>query len=145
MRKYYEYRHRVCFEETNVVGNVYWVNHLRWQGRCREMFLRDHAPDVLDLIGKGLYLATLHVSCDYLSELAAFDEVVVRMRLGEVRQNRVRFDFEYFRPPADGAGDEERIARGEQEIACLQRQEDGGLVPVPVPQSLAEALRAYAS
>ena len=34
----YEYRHVVAFEETNLVGNVYYVNHLRWQGRCREMF-----------------------------------------------------------------------------------------------------------
>jgi len=43
----YEYRHVVVFEETNLVGNVYYVNHLRWQGRCREMFLREHAPLVL--------------------------------------------------------------------------------------------------
>jgi len=42
----YEYRHVVSFEETNLVGNVYYVNHLRWQGRVREMFLRDHAPGV---------------------------------------------------------------------------------------------------
>lgn len=144
MPRYYEYRHRVCFEETNVVGNVYWVNHMRWQGRCREMFLRDHAPDILEAVEAGLYLATLRASCDYLSELAAFDEVVVRMSLGEVRQNRVLFRFEYYRPRPDG-GEEELIARGEQEIACLQRQEDGGLVPVAVPESLAAALRPYAS
>ena len=39
MDKYYEYPHMVGFEETNLVGNVYYVNYLRWQGRCREMFL----------------------------------------------------------------------------------------------------------
>ena len=38
--RYYEYRHVVGFKETNVVGNVYFTNHLEWQGRCREMFLR---------------------------------------------------------------------------------------------------------
>ena len=36
----FEYRHLVGFEETNLVGNVYYANHVRWQGRCREMFLR---------------------------------------------------------------------------------------------------------
>ena len=46
--RYYEYRHLVSFEETNLVGNVYYVNHVRWQGRVREMFLRDHAPDVVE-------------------------------------------------------------------------------------------------
>ena len=35
MEQYYEYRHVVGFEETNLVGNVYYVNYVRWQGRCR--------------------------------------------------------------------------------------------------------------
>ena len=46
----YEYRHVVGFEETNLIGNVYYVNHVRWQGRCREMFLRDHAQVLLRLL-----------------------------------------------------------------------------------------------
>jgi enediyne biosynthesis thioesterase len=64
MRKY-EYRHVVGFEETNLIGNVYFVNHLRWQGRCREMFLRDHAPAVLAQIDRGLALVTTRVVCEY--------------------------------------------------------------------------------
>ena len=31
----FEYRHVVGFEETNLVGNVYYVSHLSWQGRAR--------------------------------------------------------------------------------------------------------------
>jgi enediyne biosynthesis thioesterase len=58
----YEYRHIVGFEETNVVGNVYYASHIRWQGRCREMFLRDHAPGVLHQLGEGLRLVTTHCS-----------------------------------------------------------------------------------
>ena len=91
----YEYHHVVGFEETNLVGNVYYVNHLRWQGRCREMFLYEHAPQVLDELGKGLALATVRCSCDYLAELQAFDRVVVCMRLGAMAQNRLTLLFEY--------------------------------------------------
>src|SRR6267142_3014015 len=93
----YEYRHVVGFEETNLVGNVYYVNHLRWQGRCREMFLRDHAPSVLQEISAGLAVVTTHCSCDYLEELAPFDEISVRMRLALPGQSRVTLDFEYWR------------------------------------------------
>ena len=32
MEQYYEHRHVVSFEETNLVGNVYYVNYVRWQG-----------------------------------------------------------------------------------------------------------------
>jgi enediyne core biosynthesis thioesterase len=140
-RPAYEYRHIVGFEETNLVGNVYYVNHVRWQGQAREMFLREHAPDVLAQLSRGLALATLRCSCEYLAELCAFDEIVIRMRLGEVRQNRILMLFEYWR---QRGREEELVARGEQEIACMQRQEDG-VVPIPIPKSLSHALRPYAA
>ncbi len=131
----YEYRHRVGFEETNLVGNVYYVNHLRWQGRCREMFLHDHAPEVLDELRHGLALATVRCSCEYFAEIEAFDEVTVRMRLGGIAQNRITLLFEYFRG-------EELLARGEQQVACMRR-EGGKTVPTAIPPALREALQPY--
>ena len=132
----YEYRHVVGFEETNLVGNVYYANHVRWQGRCREMFLRDKAPDVIEALKHGLVLVTTRVSCEFMAELIAFDEVVLRMRLGELRQNRITMNFEYWR-------NEELVARGEQQVACMQREGEQ-VVPIPVPTQLREALREYA-
>jgi enediyne biosynthesis thioesterase len=80
------------------------------------------------------------VSCEYLSELKAFDEVIVRMRLGELTQSRITLLFEFWRsgPP------EELTARGEQQIACLRREGED-FAPAPVPKSLREALRQYES
>jgi enediyne biosynthesis thioesterase len=135
----FEYRYTVGFEDTNLVGNVYYVNHLRWQGRCRELFLRDHAPDVLRELAADLRLMTLRCSCEYLAELSAFDEIVVRMSLGQVAQNRLVLRFDYLRVRA---GEEQRVAHGEQEIACL-RQTEKGLIATPIPTGLREALRAY--
>jgi enediyne biosynthesis thioesterase len=137
--KAYEHRHVVGFEETNLVGNVYYVNHLRWQGRCREMFLRDHAPEILDELARDLALATVRCSCDYLAELAAFDEILIRMRLGAVVQNRLTLLFEYWR---QNDGGEELVARGEQVVACMRREGEQ-TVPAPIPASLREALKPY--
>jgi enediyne core biosynthesis thioesterase len=132
----YEYRHIVGFEETNLIGNVYYANHVRWQGRCREMFLRDRAPDVIEALKYGLVLVTTRVSCEFMAELFAFDEVILRMLLSELAQNRITMSFEYWR----GA---ELVARGEQQVACMQR-EGAQVVPIPVPAQLREALREYA-
>ncbi len=132
----YEYRHVVGFEETNLIGNVYYANHVRWQGRCREMFLRDRAPEVIEALKYGLVLVTTRVSCEFMAELFAFDEITLRMRLGELAQNRITMSFEYWRG-------EELVARGEQQVACMQR-EGKQVVPVPVPTQLREALREYA-
>jgi enediyne core biosynthesis thioesterase len=135
----YEYRHVVGFEETNLVGNVYYTNHIRWQGYCREMFLREHAPEVLSFFKQGFALVTIRVTCEYLAELSAFDEIVIRMSLGMVKQNRISMIFEYWRL---NRSSEELVARGEQEVACMQREGDR-VVPVPVPRALNDALRLY--
>lgn len=138
-QRYYEMRHVVGFEETNVVGNVYYTNHIRWQGRCREMFLRDYAPGILEDLKEGLALVTRHVSCEYLSELQPFDQIVVRMRLGELTQSDILLLFEYFRESASGL---ELIAQGEQKVSCMRRR-NGHLAAAPVPQSLRTALEEY--
>jgi len=135
----YEYQHIVSFEETNLVGNVYYANHIRWQGRCREMFLRDHAPEILTQLSQNLALATVKVSCEYFSELYAFDTVAIRMRLDSLTQNRITMLFEYWRITDKG---EELIAKGEQQTASMQRDGDK-LIPIPVPTALKEALELY--
>src|SRR6266853_938595 len=95
--RYYEYRHIVCFRETNLVGNVYYTSHLEWQGRCRELFLKDHAPLVIQELNQGLALATVRCACEFFAELAVFDEISVRMSLVELVQNRITLGFEYWR------------------------------------------------
>ncbi|MFJ9431950.1 acyl-CoA thioesterase [Streptomyces sp. NPDC101490] len=141
MADHFEYRHVVGFEETNLVGNVYYVNYLSWQGRCREMFLRAHAPEVLaDVLG-DLKLFTLKVDCEFFAEIGAFDELSIRMRLTELRQTQLEFTFDYVR--LDPAGPERLVARGRQRVACM-RGPNTATVPTPVPESLVRALEPYA-
>ena len=137
---YYEYRHVVGFEETNLVGNVYYVNYLRWQGRCREMFLHEKAPDVLRDLRDDLKLFTLLVDCEFFAEITAFDELSLRMRLDNLTQTQIQFSFDYVRVTDDG---EDLIARGRQRIACM-RGPNTNTVPTRVPDSLRVALAPYA-
>jgi enediyne biosynthesis thioesterase len=105
------------------------------------MFLREHAPDIAEDLSLGLSLATVRCSCEYFTELNVFDEVLVRMRLAGMAQNRLTLSFEYWRARD---GQEELVARGEQQIACMARR-GGALTPTPVPPSLQEALAPYAA
>jgi enediyne biosynthesis thioesterase len=139
--KTYEHRHIVGFEETNLVGNVYYANHIRWQGKCREMFLKEHAPAILDELARDLCMVTLHTSCEYFDQLFAFDEVIVRMRLGEIVQNRIQMLFDYVRVKD---GKEKVVAKGEQAIACMRRKGDT-VAACPIPETLREAMRPYES
>jgi acyl-CoA thioesterase FadM len=135
------YRHVVSFEETNVVGNVYFTRHISWQGRCREMFLKQHAPTLLDQIARDLRLVTLRVSSEYFEELNALDDIDVEMRLSYLRQHRIGLDFDIVKLLAGG---DIRAARGFQEIACM-RATANGLVPTEPPAALLQALKPFAS
>jgi enediyne biosynthesis thioesterase len=136
---YYEYQHIVSFEETNLVGNVYYVNYVRWQGRCREIFLLERAPEVLDELRRDLKLFTLKSECEYLAEITAFDQISVRMRLEELTQTQIAFAFDYVKVSDEA---ETLVARGRQRIACM-RGPNGRTSPARVPESLRRALAPY--
>jgi enediyne biosynthesis thioesterase len=141
MDKYFEYLHTVGFEETNLVGNVYYVNYLRWQGRCRELFLKQRAPDVLMDLQGDLKLFTLKVDCEFFAEITAFDELSIRMRLVDLTQTQLEFSFDYVR--LDAHGGETLVARGRQRVACM-RGPNARTEPTRVPEPLLRALEPYA-
>jgi len=139
MTPYFEYRHVVGLDETNVVGNVYFAHFVRWQGRCREMFLRERVPGLIAELGDGLKIFTLTCSCEYLAEVFAFDEISVRMRLAELTQTQVAFTFDYVRLRGEA---EEPVASGRQRVLCM-RVGDGELKPARVPSSFRQALAPF--
>jgi len=132
-------RHVVSLEETNIVGNVYYANHVRWQGRCRELFLREFAPSVLTDLANGSYLVTTRVWCEYFDELRAFDAVVVRMYAKDISTTRITMSFDYFRVEE---GREQLVARGEQQVASMIATR-GAPQSAPLPPALRAALQPF--
>jgi enediyne biosynthesis thioesterase len=135
----YSYRHRVSFEDTNLVGNVYFARFLSWQGRCRELFLLERAPRVLAELEGSLRLVTLNVNCDYFAEVRALDEVEIKMSLAHLRQHRIGLAFDYV---VLRSGLETLAARGAQEVGCMREGRDG-LVPTQLPDELRSALEPF--
>jgi enediyne biosynthesis thioesterase len=139
MTPYFEYRHIVGLDETNVVGNVYYAHFVRWQGRCRELFLRERVPGLIAELGDGLKIFTLTCSCEYVAEVFAFDEIAVRMRLAELTQTQVAFTFDYVRLSGEA---EVLVAKGQQRVLCM-RADDGAMKPARVPQPFRQALTPF--
>lgn len=135
MREYL-FCHRVTFDETNLVGNVYFAHYLHWQGHCREAFLADHAPGVLHDVRIGeLALVTVSCSMDFFAEAFALDMIEIGMKLRGSHGNRVEMDYEFRR-------DGRLVARGGQAVSCMRRT-DNGVLPVRVPDELSRALVPY--
>ncbi|MFD0688214.1 acyl-CoA thioesterase [Actinomadura fibrosa] len=138
----YEYRHIVTIEDTDLLGNVNYVNYISWQGRARELCIREYAPDVVDGFGAGVRLLTMSAQCEYLRELAIFDEVIVRMFPGEVGQTQMTMRFEYWRRRPEG---EELVATGEQRVACVSPDAAGHMAPARLPESMRRLLDAVSA
>jgi enediyne biosynthesis thioesterase len=138
----YEHKHVVGFQETSLVGNVYYAHYVAWQGSCRERFLWEHAPEVIELLSrKEVAFFTANCNCQYIGDwgFVALDEVLVRMTLQSFRGGRMVLAFEYVRAQAPDAV----VARGTQEIHCkaLRGEE---WVPAPFPAPMVRALQPFA-
>jgi enediyne core biosynthesis thioesterase len=127
------------------VGNVYFSNYFLWQGQCRELFLREHAPQALDDLRRGaIRLVTAHASCDFSDEFAAFDAVCIRMTLARFIPCGVSLAFAYGRGvDASSADAMEVVARGRQDVKFLH-QVDGAWQLYEIPPYLMEVFQRYA-
>lgn len=137
---YFEFQFQTTFEETNLVGNIYFANYVLWQGKCREMFLYEYCPEVIEEINNGLALITLDLSVQYYSQLFAFDKVVMKMSLQAQSTSRLMMHFDYYGKNEDGTL--RLIAKGSQATAAM-RHKDGKLEPTHFPESLYEVFEKF--
>jgi enediyne biosynthesis thioesterase len=147
MMKSYRYEHVVSFEETNALGNVYFSNFLKWQGICRERFLKEHTPELIVRLADGLKIATVACSCSFYWNLYPFDSVFIDMYLDDpggdklIREVDVlRISFKYWK-----SADSQKllVAEGEQRIAFLYPEPPNGWGRGPLPQALRAALLPF--
>lgn len=137
--EYYEHRHTIRFEETNLIGTVDQTSYERWQGQCRELFLLEHAPDVLDELASDAGRPTVESDFEHLAAVFAFDEVSIRMRLADTTANRIELVFDFVRVRGSR---EELVARGRQRLVCGRGADEPAGRERLLPK-LVNALREY--
>ncbi len=146
MNRAFVYRPAITFASTNIEGNVYFANFVNWQGACREMFLKEHAPQVLKMVvERHIVLHTSGVSCEFTDPVGAGlnDNIAVEMTLKHLRGGRMTVAFAYYREGNERDGvPRTQIASGEQSLCCKHISRNG-LVPAVFPQELLLALRQF--
>ncbi len=123
-RKWYQHHHLVTFGDTNIVGNVYFANYFHWQGACREALMAETYPEFADDLRRGFGLVTEFAHMDFLQEARLFDQVIVRMTIGDLSRTRIEFEFEFTRQK-----DDTLLARGKQAVVWVNQQHRPSLMP----------------
>ena len=121
---FFEYRHLVTFQDTNLVGNVYFSKYFDWQGKCREALLLQHYPEIVEDLREGFGMATEFAHMEYHREAFLNDEILIRMYVPELSRNRIAFAFKFLR-----ASDEVLLAEGRQAVIWVNRQHRPSLMP----------------
>jgi len=108
-------------EDSNLVGNVYYANYFIWQGRVRDKFLNDIAPEYLRGSGDDGILVCVSSRLNYLRDAMPFDKIYVTLSINELYERKASLKFEYFRLLDDGK--KEKLAVGNQVIAWIINDE----------------------
>ena len=112
------------------------------QGKCRELFLIEHAEATLRLVvERALLLQTTTASLDMLQPLPnTVSDVRVDMRLESIKCGQMTVRFDYFAELRDGT--RFHFAKGLQKMSS-KHQRGSAVVPCPFPTDLLIALREF--
>lgn len=126
-------RERVQWRDVDVMGVVHYANYLRFMEAAENEFFRalgfpyDRIADEL-----GVWIARIHLECDYRAPAKLDDELTCRAELRKIGASSLTFAFPVER--MDGT----RLVDGTLVLAALDRTT---LHPTRVPSALRDALR----
>ncbi len=127
-------RERVRWRDVDIMGVVQYANYLRFMEAAEDEFFRalgfpyDVIADQL-----GVWIARVHLECDYRAPAKLDDEITCRAELQKIGGSSMTFAF-----PVDSIGGT-RLVDGKLILAALDRTT---LRATRIPAPLAAALRA---
>jgi len=130
---------RVRYAETDQMGIVYYANYLVWFELGRVEVLRALGLTYQQLESKhGCILPVVSARCRYRSPARYDDEILIETRPSMMRGSVIKFAYEIYRKPGQGAKERKLLAEGETvHVVC-----DDQLQRKPLPEKYATALRA---
>jgi len=131
---------RVEFSETDMAGIVHFSNFFRYMETVEHAFWRSLGTSVvMTQFDPPLGLPRVHASCDYRRPLRFEDTVEMHLRVVEKRARSLVFEIRFFRVDP---GPREEVAVGKLIVACVQKNADGSLQAIPLPEALAAQIEA---
>ncbi|MFH1216417.1 MAG: SDR family NAD(P)-dependent oxidoreductase [Pseudomonadota bacterium] len=128
---------QTSLEDANLVGNIYFANYYKWQGRIRDNFFKKIDPGFY--IGeKGGEWRCVHCKVNHVNEAMPFDRIIVRMHRKAVYARGIELSFDYFRVTPDGK--HQKLGYGEHMAIWYVPDKEGVWSPAELPVAFQEAL-----
>ena len=128
------YRPGITFEDTNLVGNVYFSNIVRWQNECRNEWLKATAFDHYARVFQGIQrFVVTEDALKFLDPVGASlgDVVEVEMTVIPEAAQSYQATFQICRQPAAGSVAAAAVlATGLQRFSVVDGEEDRELLQI---------------
>jgi acyl-CoA thioester hydrolase len=99
MGQWHDTRIRVRYEETDLMGVVYYAKFLTWFEVGRVALLRDVGFGYSEWVKKDLEFPVVQAHADYKSSARFDNEVLVKTRIASIGSTSIRFENEVYRLP----------------------------------------------
>jgi acyl-CoA thioester hydrolase len=125
---------RIIFGDTDQMGVVYYANYLRFFESARAAYWRSLGKSYKDLEEAQVAMPVIEAHCNYKRPSYYEDLLEVDIRVGELRQASLRFDYTIYRGT-------DVIAEGYTRHAVIGPNGK----PRPLPQSMRDLVAARPS
>ncbi len=136
----FEKTFETTYEDSNLMGNIYFSNYFIWQSRIIDQYFNKVEPDYSPGPDNKGELLCLDSSVEYLRHAEPFDKILVTMSLKYLYEQAVKFHFEYFQ--VDPAGKKEKIAFGDNEVLWVEHNNLGEVIQKNLPKKIIKSLTA---
>ena len=128
-------RRRVEFSETDMAGIVHFSRFFRYMEAAEHDFFRSLGHSIVTTIGGRSYgWPRVHAECDYKAPLAFEERFEVTLRVREIRNRSLIYDFIFTRLVDEAPADE--VARGSITAVCVTEGEDGTMRATTLPPEI---------
>lgn len=99
MGSWHEERVRVRFEETDMMGVVYYAKFFVWLEVGRISLMRDIGFTVGEWDRRGVHIPVVQAHADYRSSARIDDQILVKTRVARVGNSSIKFENEVYKLP----------------------------------------------
>ena len=99
MGSWHETKLRVRFEETDMMGVVYYAKFFNWLEVGRVGLMRDVGLPYSKWESKNFHIPVVQAHADYKSSARFDEEILVKSRVASVGNSSIRFENEVYKLP----------------------------------------------
>jgi len=126
-------------EDGNLVGNIYFANYYKWQGRVRDNFLHNLLNETSKLEKINGEFRAIDCKINHVAEAMPFDKILIVMRKKAVYEKGAVFVFDYYRLNENGS--QEKLAFGVHKAAWLEPNMENKWFLTSLPREIYKFLR----